>query len=122
MATRGLGSILLGSRDPDRLRAWYRAVLAPDHTGAGPLIDFGGAALIIDGRDDIEERNPEPGRAVLDFVVDDALAAAARLDDVGVSWLVEVRDRLVGLVGTVVDPDGNHVRIVERTHTGTVRR
>ena len=37
MTTTALGSILVGSTDPERLRSWYRAAFAPDQPEQGPL-------------------------------------------------------------------------------------
>lgn len=108
-----LSSILLGTTDPDRLRAWYIAAFAPGHEGGDP-ISFGHTALIFDPRSDVDSKNPEPGRFILNFHVEDAHAAAAHLDSLGVTWLVRVEDRPpIGKFGTVVDPDGNYVQIIE---------
>lgn len=112
MAIPTAGSVLLGSTDPGRLRAWYHPVLGGDGPVEGP-IEFGGTQLIIDGRDDIADNNSEPGGALLNFHVDDARALARRLDDLGVSWLVGVEERPIGLIGTLVDPDGSYVQIVQ---------
>ncbi len=112
MATPTLGSILLGTTNPDRLRAWYIAALGPEESEEG-FLDFGGVALLIDGRTDVADKNPEPGRVILNFHVEDAHATAAHLDEVGASWLVEVEDRGVGFFGTLVDPDGNYIQIIQ---------
>ncbi|MEU4525447.1 VOC family protein [Amycolatopsis sp. NPDC024027] len=109
-----VGSILLGSVDPDRLREWYRAALAPWHTGSG-FIHFGGLDLLIDGRDDVAAVNSEPGRVVINFHVDDARAIAAHLDTVGVTWLVPLEERPNGLFATFTDPDGNVLQIIQLT-------
>jgi len=116
-----LGSILLGTADPDRLRDWYAAALAPGEAGGGftevtPTMfagTFGDTSLLIDGRSDVAGKNPEPGRVVLNFHVDDARAVAKHLDSLGVTWLVELEEREGGFVGTLVDPDGNYVQIIE---------
>jgi predicted enzyme related to lactoylglutathione lyase len=121
MATPNLGSILLGTADPVRLRDWYAAALAPEHTAEGftevsPTMfacTFGGTALLIDGRTDVADENPEPGRAILNFHVDDARATTAHLNALGVSWLVELQEREGGLFGTLVDPDGNYIQIIQ---------
>lgn len=121
MATPTLGSILLGTTNPRRLRDWYAAALAPEHTGDGftemtPTMfacNFGNTALVIDGRTDVAEKNPEPGRVILNFHVEDARATAAHLNDVGVTWLVEPEEREGGLFGTLIDPDGNYIQIIE---------
>jgi predicted enzyme related to lactoylglutathione lyase len=119
MATPPLGSILLGTANPHRLRDWYSAALGPEgaeFTEVTPTMfaaNFGDVGLLIDGRDDVTDKNPEPGRVILNFHVDDARATAARLNDLGVTWLVELEDREGGLFGTLVDPDGNYIQIIQ---------
>ena len=121
MPTPTLGSILLGTAEPDRLRDWYAAALAPADAGSGftevtPTMfaaTFGETSLLIDGRSDVAGKNLEPGRVVLNFHVDDARAVAEHLDALGVTWLVELEEREGGLFGTLVDPDGNYVQIIE---------
>ena len=121
MATPTLGSILLGTTNPERLRDWYAAALAPGDGGGGftevtPTMfacTFGDTSLLIDGRSDVVDKNPEPGRVILNFHVDDARATADHLKALGVTWLVELEEREGGLFGTLVDPDGNYVQIIE---------
>ena len=61
MHTCRLGSFLLSSTDPDRLRGWYQAAFRtrPDRNG---VLDLGGVGLLVDGRTDLADRNGEPGR------------------------------------------------------------
>jgi predicted enzyme related to lactoylglutathione lyase len=119
MAAPPLGSILLGTTDARRLRDWYAAAFAPDGAGfseVSPTMfagNFGDVGLLIDGRDDVADANPEPGRVILNFHVDDARAIAEHLNAVGVTWLVELEQRDGGLFGTLVDPDGNYVQIIQ---------
>ena len=121
MATPTLGSILLGTAQPDRLRDWYAAALAPDDPAGGftevtPTMfagTFGDTSLLIDGRSDVAAENPEPGRVILNFHVDDARAVAEHMNSLGVTWLVELEEREGGLFGTLVDPDGNYVQIIQ---------
>ncbi len=107
-----LGSILLGSPDPQRLRDWYQAAF-----GRAPrddrFIKYGGAAVLIDGRDDVAPANPEPGRVILNFHVDDARAVAEHLDGMGARWLVPLEPREDNLFGTLIDPDGNLIQIIQ---------
>jgi hypothetical protein len=110
--TAQLGSILLGSTDPDRLRAWYRAALSPAEIPDG-FLDFGGIRVLIDKRSDVGAANPEPGRVILNFHVADARATARHLDTLGVTWLSRVEQRGGNMFGTLVDPDGNYVQIIE---------
>ena len=112
-APGSIASILLASTDPDRLRAWYYAALAPDQPQEDGHLDIGGFRFVFDRRDDIEDKNPEPERAILNFHVDDARAIAARLNEIGVSWLTELEERPKGLFGTLIDPDGNYFQIIE---------
>ena len=123
-ATPTLGSILLGTTDPVRLRDWYAAAFAAGDddgfTEVTPTLfacTFGDTSLLIDGRGDVADTSPDPGRVILNFHVDDARATAARLDEAGVIWLVELEERDGGLFGTLVDPDGNYVQIIQ-LHAG----
>lgn len=112
MTALKLGSVLLGTARPTELKEWYRRVLAPEHTGDGP-IEFGGVMLVIDGRDDVEIENKEPARAIFNFHVDDIDDVARRIADAGVTFLVPVEQRSVGRFGTFVDPDGNLLQLVQ---------
>lgn len=112
MGSVALGSVLLGSTHPQRLQAWYLAALAPDRTNDG-FLSFDGFEVLIERRDDTAAVNPEPGRFILNFHVEDARATAAHLDGMGVTWLVPVEQRRAGLFGTLLDPDGNYIQIIE---------
>jgi hypothetical protein len=111
MTTLKPGSMLLGTTRPAELRAWYIKALAPEFTGEG-AIDLGGFLLVIDGRDDVEAKNNEPGRTIINFHVDDFDAAEAQLNAAGVEW-ISVADRAKGKFGTFADPDGNYLQIIE---------
>jgi hypothetical protein len=111
MTTLKPGSMLLGTTRPAELRAWYIKALAPEFTGEG-AIDLGGFLLVIDGRDDVEAKNDEPGRTIINFHVDDFDAVEAQLNAAGVEWIA-VEDREKGKFGTFADPDGNYLQIIE---------
>jgi predicted enzyme related to lactoylglutathione lyase len=116
MASTTLTSILLASTDPGGLRAWYVAAFEPEtdrKEGNYGILGFGGFYVMIDSRDDIGDTAPEPGRMILNFEVDDARAAAARLRDLGAKWVAELEDRDGSLFGTVTDPDGNYVQLIQ---------
>jgi uncharacterized glyoxalase superfamily protein PhnB len=121
MATLKPASIILGSTQPARLREWYLTVLAPEqavdpqaseHGGEGPL-HLDGFVLVIEGRDDIEAQNPQPGRVLVNFHVDDFDAAEKQLQAAGVQWSLPVADRPSGRFGTFADPDGNLLQIIQ---------
>jgi predicted enzyme related to lactoylglutathione lyase len=111
-----LDSLLLASRDPKRLGDWYAAALEPaedaDMDGYR-VLRFGAFHLLIDRRDDVADANPEPARVILNFDVADARTVAARLDAMDVDWLAPLEDRDGSLFATAIDPDGNHVQIIE---------
>ncbi|MEU7218826.1 VOC family protein [Nocardia iowensis] len=118
MTTPTIGSLLLSSTEPARLRDWYATAFAlkVDHTPGDPgydVLDFGGFYLMIDSRDDVGTTNPEPGRMILNVDVDDARAVAARIDDLGGQWLAELDDRDGSLFATAIDPDGNYIQLVQ---------
>jgi predicted enzyme related to lactoylglutathione lyase len=111
-----IGSILLASADPAALRAWYEQAFGVTADVDG-FLQLGDVGLLIDGRDDVAARAAEPARLILNLHVPDARAAAARLDELGVTWLAELEYRPQGgaWFATVVDPDGNYVQIIEIT-------
>lgn len=111
MTTLKPTSMLLGTTRPAELRAWYIKALAPEFTGEG-AIDLGGFLLVIDGREDVEAKNAEPGRTIINFDVADFDAVQDRLTAAGVEW-VSVEDRAKGRFGTFADPDGNYLQIIE---------
>ena len=116
MGRPSLDSMLLASRDPERLHAWYAATLEPeDDTKVDQyrVLRFGAFHLLIDTRTDIGDRNPEPGRVIVNFDVPDARAVVARMNDLGTPWLAELEDRDGSLFATAVDPDGNYVQIIQ---------
>lgn len=106
-----LGVVLVGSADPARLRAWYAGVFGVV-TDANGVLDFGSAGVLIDKRD-VAARASEPGRVILTFAVDDIAAAEARLIDHEVTWIREVESTPLGEIGTIVDPDGNYVQVMQ---------
>lgn len=116
MPVPAIGSLLLASSRPDRLRAWYERAFGVTADGDG-FLHFGGVAVLIDGRDDVAERTPEPARVIINFHVADARATARHLDSLGVTWLaaLEYREAAGAWFATAIDPDGNHLQIIELT-------
>ncbi|MFD0692245.1 VOC family protein [Actinomadura fibrosa] len=114
--TAAIGSVLLASIDPARLRAWYERAFGVDADADG-FLRLGAVALLVDGRDDVAARTREPARTILNLHVDDARATAGHLGAMGVTWLagLEYRAESGAWFGTVIDPDGNHVQIIELT-------
>ncbi|NUS43001.1 MAG: VOC family protein [Mycobacteriaceae bacterium] len=99
-------SMLLSSARPDRLRDWYLSAFELElgrTPGEGPgydLLDFGGTFICLDSREDVGEKNTEPGRLILNIDVDGR-------------WLAPLEDREGSLFATAIDPDGNYVQIIQ---------
>jgi predicted enzyme related to lactoylglutathione lyase len=110
--SRHLGaSILLASKDPDRLRSFYSEAFGvePDQYHA---IDLGGLGIIFDTRDDIAERTTEP-RIVLNIDTEDAPSVVEHIEGMGVTFSVRLEDRGPGIFSTFQDPDGNLVQVLQ---------
>jgi catechol 2,3-dioxygenase-like lactoylglutathione lyase family enzyme len=112
MTAPPLGSILLGSSDPERLRSWYGTVFGVEPNADG-FLRFGEVAVLIEDRDDVAERNAEPGRVVLNFHVEDCRSTALALRAAGATLLVEPEWRGQAWFATAVDPDGNVIQVIE---------
>jgi predicted enzyme related to lactoylglutathione lyase len=110
--TTSLGSILLASTDPDRLRAWYCAAFDVVPTPDNFLV-IGDVGVLVDGRDDVAEDSVEPARVILNFHVDDLQSAVTRLRDQNAPFLAEPEWRGQAGFATAIDPDGNYVQVIE---------
>jgi predicted enzyme related to lactoylglutathione lyase len=103
--------VVLSSRAPGRLAAWYRQVLGL--RGDDAVLMAGGVELSFTSRGDIGPTTAEPIRLIPNFHVDDVRAVEARLVEMEAIWVREIERTPWGMIGTVLDPDGNYVQIVE---------
>ncbi len=109
-----LGSVVLGSVDPERLRSWYRRLLAPGSDDGGIALELGGdSRLIFDRREDVAATSPEPGRVLVNLYVDDIEAVTARLAGLDAVCVRPVEPFPPGLISTIRDPDGNYVQLIQ---------
>ncbi|AZG46044.1 hypothetical protein D7316_02644 [Gordonia insulae] len=108
--------MLLSSDDPGRLGRWYASVFeapVPTDDGSGyPVLNLDGFYIMFDKRDDVSGPNPGGARAILNVEVDDPVATAARLDELGAEWVSPLADRDGSFFGCVKDPDGNFLQIL----------
>ena len=123
MRTPSLSSLLLASTDPDRLRKWYEVAFNARADPDG-FVPFGPLAVLFDERDDVLPATVEPGRVVLNLEVSNIKTVARHLDSIGVEWVapVEYREDGGAWFGTVTDPDGNYVQLIELTHEYWMKR
>ncbi len=112
MSAPNLGSILVGSSQADAMKDWYRACFGPDENEMGAF-EFGGVQLFIEEHSDVSGPNEDGHRIILNLDVSGCRDLEAHLKEQGVSWVREVEQMPFGLIGTVADPDGNMVQIIE---------
>ena len=112
MSAPNLGSILLGSSQVDAMKDWYRACFGPDENEMGAFV-FGGVQLFVEEHSEVSGSNENGHRIVLNLDVSGCRDLEAHLNEQGVTWVREVEQMPFGLIGTVADPDGNMVQIIE---------
>jgi catechol 2,3-dioxygenase-like lactoylglutathione lyase family enzyme len=115
MRRPAIGSILLGTNDPERLRSWYEQALGGRPNPDGFLEFDAGPPVLVDRRADVAPASAEPGRCILNFHVDDAHETVAHLDALGVTWVSALESRGDAWFATLLDPDGNYVQVIELT-------
>ena len=107
-----IGSLLVGSSDPEAAKQWYRDAFAPKENEMGAF-EFGTVALFIEEHSEVAGPTQEPARMIINLDVTDARTLESHLRGLGVTWVREVEEMPFGLIGTVADPDGNYVQIIE---------
>jgi predicted enzyme related to lactoylglutathione lyase len=114
---QGLRTVIYAVADLDKAKEWYSQVLSRQPYFAEPFyvgFNVGGFELGLDP----DTSSVKPGNnAVAYWGVPDAEAAYARLLGLGARENSPVRDVGGGiLVGTVLDPFGNVIGIIENPH------
>ncbi|MBY6368689.1 VOC family protein [Rhodococcoides corynebacterioides] len=115
MATATVNSMLLSSENPDALAEWYGAVFnAPVYREMSPyaVVDLDGFFVMFDRRDDVTGPNRDGARAILNVEPDDPAAVAARIDELGGTWVSPLENRDGHLFATAQDPDGNWIQLI----------
>ncbi len=112
MSTANLGSILIGSSQADAMKDWYRACFAPEENEMGAFV-FGGCQVFVEEHSEVSGPAENPHRVILNLDVTGCRELEAHLQAQGVTWERPVEQMPFGLIGTVSDPDGNLVQIIE---------
>ncbi|WP_055478524.1 VOC family protein [Sphaerimonospora mesophila] len=107
-----LGSLLIGSSAVETMKEWYRAAFDVKENEMGAFT-FGSTQLFIEEHSEVSGPTKEPARVILNLDVADCRAIEAHLRTLGVTWVREVEQMPFGLIGTVADPDGNYVQIIQ---------
>ncbi len=112
MATPQIGSLLLGSSQVDEMKKWYRRAFDVTENDMGAF-EFGGVQFFIEEHSEVSGPTKEPARVIINLDVDDCRALGKHLKDLGSSFVREVEQTDFGVIGTVADPDGNYVQIIQ---------
>jgi len=112
MAAPNLGSILVGSSQVEPMKGWYRACFSPEENEMGAFV-FGNVQLFVEEHSEVSGPNVDQHRVILNLDVSDCRTLESHLKEQDVTWVREVEQTEFGLIGTVADPDGNLVQIIE---------
>jgi predicted enzyme related to lactoylglutathione lyase len=107
-----LGSILIGSDQVDATKTWYRRAFGWEENEMGAF-QAGAVQLFIEPHSEVAGPTKEPARVILNLDTTACREVERHLKDMGVKWVREVEQMPFGLIGTVADPDGNYVQIIE---------
>ena len=69
--------------------------------------------MLIVPRPELASQAVEPQRIIPNVVVEDAAAVEGRLIGGAAVWVRELEAGRHGLIGTVLDPDGNYVQFIQ---------
>jgi predicted enzyme related to lactoylglutathione lyase len=113
MSAPPIGSLLVGSTQPDVMKLWYRRAFDVAENSMGAF-EFGPVQVFIEAHSDVTSKSAvEPARIIVNLDVDDCRSLARHLKDLGTRFVREVEDMSFGVIATVRDPDGNYVQLIE---------
>lgn len=112
MAAPNLGSILIGSSNVEEMKDWYRRCFTPEENEMGAFV-FGNVQVFVEEHDKVSGKTENGHRIILNLDVGDCRGLEGHLNGEGVEWEREVEQEPFGLIGTLRDPDGNLVQIIE---------
>lgn len=112
MSAPPIGSLLIGSSNVDAMKDWYRKAFGIEENEMGAF-QFGGVGLFIEEHSMVSGPNQDPARVIINLDVDDCRAIEAQIEAAGATWVRPVEQEPFGLIGTVADPDGNYVQIIQ---------
>jgi predicted enzyme related to lactoylglutathione lyase len=112
MAAPPIASLMLGSDQADTMKEWYSTAFGVTANDMGAF-DFGGFQLFIESHSDVSGPTRDPARVIINMNVDDCRAIESQLKEHGVRWVREVEQMPFGLIGTIADPDGNYLQIIQ---------
>jgi hypothetical protein len=112
MAEPSIGSLLLGSSRADEMKIWYRRAFGVEENAMGAF-ELGPVQLFIEPHSEVSGPTLEPARSIINLDVEDAEALAEHLRQLDTKFVRDLEQESFGLIGTVTDPDGNYVQIIQ---------
>ena len=112
MTTPPIGSLLVGSSNVEQMKDWYRRAFDTKENEMGAF-QFGNVQFFIESHSEVSGPTQDPARVIINLDVDDARALESQINEAGANWVRPVEQESFGLIGTVADPDGNYVQIIQ---------
>ena len=112
MAAPPIGSVMIGSSNVDGMKQWYRDAFGITENDMGAF-EFGSVGLFIEEHSAVSGPNQDSARILINLDVDDCRAIESHLEGLGVQWVRKVEQEEFGLIGTLADPDGNYIQIIQ---------
>jgi len=94
------------------MKTWYRRAFGITENEMGAF-EFGPVQLFVESHSEISGPVLEPARCIINLNVDDAQKLAEHLRQLGTKFIRDVEQEPFGLIGTVADPDGNYIQIIQ---------
>ena len=96
----------------DEMKTWYRRAFGVEENAMGAF-ELGAVQLFIEPHSEVSGPTLEPARCIINLDVEDAEALAEHLRQLDTKFVRDVEQESFGLIGTVTDPDGNYVQIIQ---------
>jgi len=107
-----IGSLLVGSSNVEAMKDWYRRAFNIKENDMGAF-EFGPVQLFIEEHSEVSGPAKEPARIIINLDVPDCREAERQLKSIDAKWVREVEQTPHALIGTVADPDGNYIQIIQ---------
>ncbi|MEU0685688.1 VOC family protein [Streptomyces sp. SID4919] len=107
-----IGSLLIGSENVEQMKSWYRSAFSVTENDGGAF-PLGDVQLFIEEHSEVSGPNEDAARVIVNLDVDDCRALETHLLTLDVTWVRKVEQMPFGLIGTLADPDGNYVQIIQ---------
>ena len=112
MTIPNFGGLLIGSSNVGEMKSWYRRAFGVEENDMGAFT-FGSGQYFIEEHTEVSGPAVDAARYVINFDVDDCRGLESHLKDLGVRWIRPVEQMPFGLIGTVADPDGNYLNLIQ---------